>query len=215
MMRGVVHSDHIVQFFDDPVSLAYTVADFLLAGYNHGDNLLVVAKAKNWQAIATRLRRRGCPVANAIERGRLTVLDAHATLAKLTESGRVDRAAFERIVAPLVRRLTAGPMGLSAYGEMVELLAEERNFTGALHLEELWNDLLEKVPFQLFCGYSAAHFVANGDREALARICHAHKHVTTSSADILGEWMAAQVLDEPSSPRHDEPDDQNDNPAWT
>jgi len=72
---------------------------------------------------------------------------------------------------------------------MVELLAEEGNFSAARHLEELWNELAARYSFTLLCGYSAAHFATPTAREALAGICDAHAHLQRSVVDSLAEWL--------------------------
>ena len=50
--RGDVHSEHIVQFFDSVDSLAQSVGGFLAEGYRQGEQLVVVARSRNWEAIS-------------------------------------------------------------------------------------------------------------------------------------------------------------------
>ena len=187
--RGLIESEHIVQLFDTTESLASVVSNFLYDGISSEANLVVIAKPMNWQATARQLAVRGVDVKVLEEHGRLTVLDARSTLDSFMRHGEPDGAAFEATVGSLVRRLAARP--LYAYGEMVDLLAEESDFRAAHKLEELWNELATTVPFKLLCGYCSTHFGPEVTGASLREICRAHTRVSTSAADQLGSWLLA------------------------
>jgi hypothetical protein len=191
VLRGSVCSSHVVQFFDTSASLADGVGRFLAEGFAANETLLVVARPRNWNPIATWLRTRGYAVAGAVKSGRLVVLDAAATLEKFMRAGLPDSVLFDQVVGQLVSELAGrrGASGLRIYGAMVELLAEERNFYGACRLEKLWNELAVRHSFQLLCGYSAAHFASRDAEIALASICQTHTHVQRNSRDLLAEWI--------------------------
>lgn len=203
VVRGTVNSEHVVQLFDSTESLADTVSAFLHDGYRRGDHLLVITKPKHWAASSDRLEERGSPVAAAIAAGRLVVLDAATTMAKFMRNGLPDASLFASTVGELVQRLNAETgAGVSIYGEIVELLAEEGNFRGAQRLETLWNELAERCSFTLLCGYCAAHFVTPGAGAALQEICRSHSRVQTNAADPLGTWLlAANRSESPDGPR--------------
>ena len=187
-------TEHIVHLFDTAESLANAVSAFLNEGWQQGDHLLVVAKPAHWARTSERLERQGCPVPKAIKDGRLVVLDAATTLAKITRAGIIDRQLFLDHVGALVGRLVAESTGVRIYGEMVELLAEEGDLHGAQLLERLWNELSERQPFTLFCGYNAAHFTAAHALPALHAICSAHTRVQTHASDLLGNWLIGREL---------------------
>jgi hypothetical protein len=185
--------EHLVQLFDTPDSLANVVSAFLKEGWDRGDHLLVVAKPAHWARTADRLERRGCPVARATREGRLIVLDAATTLARITRLGVIDRQLFIEHISALVGRLVAESAGIvRIYGEMVELLAEEGDFRSAHVLEHLWNELRDRQPFTLLCGYSAAHFTAAHALPALHAICGAHTRIQKNTSDLLGNWLVGQ-----------------------
>jgi hypothetical protein len=188
VVRGNVRSEHVVQLFDSIESLADCVSAFLAAAYEAGDGLLVVVKPKHWNAIAQGLGSLGCDLPKALRSGRITVLDAAATLRAISRNEMPDKDRFNDVVGKVIRKLAAQGR-IAIYGEMVELLAEEANFTAALHLEELWNGLAEQTSFSLMCGYSSAHFGALPTAERLEEICRAHKHVRTADADPLAGWL--------------------------
>jgi hypothetical protein len=196
--RGDENTEHIVQLFDTPDSLGNVVSAFLNEGWTAGDHLVVVAKPAHWTRIADRLERRGCPVNHAIREGRMTVLDAATTLARLTRYGAVDRQLFMDHIGSLVGRLVAESTGrVRIYGEMVELLAEEGDLRSAQQLEGLWNELGDRQPFVLLCGYSAAHFADARSLPALHAICAAHSRVQTNTSDMLGNWLVGRGADQP------------------
>jgi hypothetical protein len=97
---------------------------------------------------------------------------------------------FDLHIGDLVARL-AGDSGapVRIYGELVEILAEEANFSGAEEFEDLWNRLGIVVPCTLLCGYSSAHFAAPAAGAALQHICRRHTRVHQSRSDMLGNWL--------------------------
>jgi hypothetical protein len=198
--RAAAATEHIVQLFDTPDSLANVVSAFLNDGWARGDSLLVAAKPAHWTKTADRLQRRGCPVTQATREGRLTVLDAATTLARITRFGAIDRQLFFDHIGSLVGRLVSESRnGVRIYGEMVELLAEEGDLRGAQQLEHLWNELGERQAFTLLCGYTAAHFADNRTLPALKAICAAHTRVQKNTSDLLGNWLVGREPHLPSA----------------
>src|SRR5688572_1178946 len=191
VVRRPTTPEHILQLFDTPDSLSNVVSAFLYEGWELGEHLLVVSKPRHWTRIADRLARRGCREAEAVEQGRLTVLDVHATLSGMMRGQHVDAALFRTTLGALVARLAGSGTraGLRVYGELVEVLAEEANFEAARQLEELWNELRAQHPFTLLCGYSAAHFAGRGAAPALRAICDLHTRVQRNASDVLGSWL--------------------------
>jgi hypothetical protein len=189
---GHSRSGHIVQLFDTQESLANAVSAFLNEGWQRGEHLLVAAKPAHWARTSERLEQRGCPVAKGIKDGGLIVLDAATTLAKITRFGVADRQLFLDHIGALVGRLVAESKGVRIYGEMVELLAEEGDLHGAQLLERLWNELSERQPFTLLCGYNAAHFADTNALPALHAICGAHTRVQQHTSDVLGNWLISR-----------------------
>ena len=188
--RAVVH-DHILQLFDTPDSLGNVVSAFLNEGWETGEHLLVIAKPRHWARVADRLARRGCAESEAVEQGRLTVLDVHAVLPGILRGREVDIAAFHATVGALVGRLAhkSTRAGLRIYGELVEVLAEEGNYESAREVERQWNELRRHHQFTLLCGYSAAHFAGPGGAPALRSICAEHTKVQRNASDLLGTWL--------------------------
>ena len=191
VVRGTIVSEHLVHLFDEPASLVDTVATHLHEGWHRGDALLVAMQPRNWVLTSGELELKGCPVTALITSGRLVVYDAATTLAALMVDGEPDRQRFDTNVAAVVRRLCAGWPGLTAYGEMVDILAAEGNFIAAEHLEAFWNDLSTQCSFRLLCGYSSAHFGDARTARHLQRICSQHTGSGATPTDMLASWLLA------------------------
>jgi PAS domain S-box-containing protein len=67
--------------------------------------------------------------------------------------GLPDPQRFLEIIGSIIRQAGERRLRVRAFGEMVALLWEEGNQAGAIHLEELWNDLARIHSFSLFCAY--------------------------------------------------------------
>ena len=192
VVRGTVASEHLVHLFDEPGSLVEIVASHLHDGWQRGDTLLVVARAANLALISAELDASGCPVAELTAKGRIVFLDAATTLATLTVDGDPDREKFRESIGVLVHRLCAeSDHGVTAYGEMVDLLAAQGDFNGAERLEGLWNELSTECSFRLLCGYASAHFGDERSARELHRICDLHTSANSHASDLLATWLLA------------------------
>lgn len=188
-MPQSVSGNHVVQLFDSAESRASCIADLIVDGLAVGERVLVVCTGATWRAAARTLGARGFDFERAVANAELTVFDAAEALESLLRAGRPDRKRFEESVGALVRRLRPANGAFRVYGEIVDLLAAERDFVGARQLELLWSELLEDCPFALFCGYSAAHFGDPHSASALRSICRCHTDVRTVQDDELGAWL--------------------------
>ena len=192
VVRGRIASEHLVHLFDDTPSLVETVARYLSDGWRRGDRLLVVARAANWMLIAEELRSSGCPVEELVDGGQLHALDAATTLASFTIDGEPDRDAFRRQIGDLVRQQCAETAaGVTAYGEMVDLLAGQGNIIAAERLESFWNDLSAECSFRLLCGYSSSNFGDAHRARHLEGICAHHSGADAGTTDLIGTWLLA------------------------
>jgi hypothetical protein len=185
-----VSSDHIVQSYDTVESRVQHVAAFLAEGYAEGEPLIVVARPVNWAAMIEPLEHLGVPVREAATSGRLVVKDADDTLRRLSRNGSPDKSLFEEVVArPVIAMARASGRRVRAYGEMVDILAQRSDFNDAVALELLWNDLSDRTPIFLLCGYCSAHFVSTGTHGALRDICRSHTGVRGHAQDPLAAWV--------------------------
>jgi hypothetical protein len=189
VVRGDSRSAHLVQLFDGPESLAAALSPLVREGLDEGGTVLAILVPDHWKLISKLLARGGVMPASAMARGQLIVRNAADLLAAFMRRGSVDEKLFDSTVGALVRKMRKGGAPLRVFGEMVDLLAFEGNFTAALRLEHLCNELAERETFTLFCGYSAAHFGDPRAAEALKRICLAHSHVRSCDGDMLASYL--------------------------
>ena len=199
VLGGAIASEPLVQFFDSDESRAECVAQFLADGYRLGEPAIVVAKPANWALVFEQLKSSGIPVQDAINDGTIVVKDAHDTLQRLSRNGLPDAGAFEENVGKAVAGLAKRGGRVRAYGEMVDMLAQRGDLAEAIKLEHLWNQLGERVPFMLLCGYAAAHFVASATHRALREICGAHTGVHRHAQDPLATWLLNSAHNAPGA----------------
>lgn len=191
-------SDHIVQFFETTDTLAASVAGFLHAGLDAGDNLLVLARPSHRDAVTNALAARGASTAALVSDGRLTLMDACAAVDLIVRRGVPDASLFDETIGSLVRKLgDTSRAGVHVYGELVDLLAEEGNFGAVEALEDLWNGLAAVERFTLLCGYQAAHFGPWSAGGALRRICAKHTRVDRHGGDLLANWLLRATVGPP------------------
>ncbi len=168
---------HVVQFYDDSESLFETVAGFLGAGLKANDRLLVVAKPAHREGILRQLEPMGGKA--ALASGQLTMFDAGDMLATFMVGSSPDPGLFRGALSQWLARVTNGDAHarVRVYGEMVDLLWGEGNTSGAIRLEELWNEASRAHSFSLLCAYLMGHFYCEGDSARFMEVCRNHSHV--------------------------------------
>src|SRR4051812_523671 len=88
--RVMKRSDHFVQFYEDDRALVDSVAGFVGAGLELGENCIVVATPAHQEAIDVCLALRGLDLAALRARQQYVTLDADETLSRIRETvGRV------------------------------------------------------------------------------------------------------------------------------
>ena len=182
---GSSHCEHVVQFYDDDAFLVQTVGEFLRDGVRAGEPLLVIATADHRDAIARYLAAHGNDVDQMVAQGRLTMLDAATTLAGFMVDGKPDESLFDRVVGSALACARSSQHGRRrAYGEMVDLLWRAANGDAALRLEDLWNELTQRLSFALLCGYAMDTFRDEPDGGRFAEVCRRHSRVVPTEGFV-------------------------------
>ena len=192
---------HHVHFFDNDESLAGAVAGHLGAAVLGGESAVVLATPDHRELITAVLTAAGVDVAAGVADGRLLLHDAAGTLARLTTGGSIDATAFDEAVGGLVRRAAASGRPVRAYGEMVALLWDAGDVTGAMDLERLWNELGATLPFSLFCAYPSHLFSHPSAAEAFPEVCHLHSGVTGGAPAAAGSEVTRRFSASALTPR--------------
>lgn len=150
-------------------------AEFLAEGLRRGENALVVAEPARGEALRRMIE---API------DRLVLVGAQKMLDRFMEGGMPVPERFDASVGRLVRESLYGhgATGLRVYGEMVDLLWREGCRSGAVQLEELWEQLLQRHQFSLFCAYSVDGFALAP--AALEGICSRHHRLVAEDPKL-------------------------------
>ena len=195
---------HVVQFYGHDEELAERVAGYLLGALESGGVAIVIATPEHRREFEVRLAQAGVDLAAARDRDAYLALDADETLRELMAAGRLDDAAFDRVIGALIRAAGADGRPVRAYGEMVALLWDGGLVNAAIQLEAMWNELGRRHSFSLFCGYRADSVTR--DVDAFAQVCHLHQAVAggVAAGGLGGPAVRtfAFARDAPAAARH-------------
>jgi len=167
---------HAVRFYDSDRSLARIVADFLAEGVRTGNPGIVVATPIQRAGIIRELMSGSLDVVE-LERSReLLFLDARETLATFMRDGKPDPNRFRDRMCEVLQTVCRGRADCTVriFGQMVDVLWQERETDAAIRLEILWNHLARTKAFSLLCGYSMGHFYKDAHVDD---VCRQHSHV--------------------------------------
>ena len=175
----VVHS---VQFYDRHEALIGRLRSIVVSGLELGNSVLLVVTPEHRRQLSHALERFEFEIRHAEKEGRFVMCDAEETLASFMIEDRPQGDRFLYSVGNLLSEFDSD-RGLTVFGEMVAVLWDAGNKLGALELETLWNDLLNRRVFHLHCAYPRWQ-VSSGDETGFAAICDHHSHVIGRSPGL-------------------------------
>lgn len=178
-------SRHAVKFYEHDSALTEALGNHIGAALAAGDTAIVIATEAHRAALLEELRLRKINVSSALKAGRFIELDAAETLAKFMVGGGPDKSKFDETIGALVSHASARRKPgrqLVTFGEMVALLWSEGKRDATIRLEELWNELAERHPFDLLCGYPIGIFDRMEHRQLFFSICGEHTHVNPTES---------------------------------
>jgi anti-sigma regulatory factor (Ser/Thr protein kinase) len=179
---AIATGEHAVEFYERDELLALSVSSFLGAGLIRGEAALVVATPEHRLAFEDVLLAAGVDLRSAAAEGRYVALDAAEVLATFMSGASAEPRRFRREVGQQVARLTEDRRPLRIYGEMVAILWEAGNVTGAIELEELWNSLGADASFSLLCAYRSSTMQGLDQEHEL--VCGAHHRTIAEPAPV-------------------------------
>jgi hypothetical protein len=91
--------------------------------------------------------------------------------------GMPDRALFQARIGSIVSAMQTRWDGVRVFGEMVDLLWQDDLRAAAARIEEFWNDLRDRQPFALLCGYGMECLAPDSYAGSLQTICRSHTHL--------------------------------------
>lgn len=203
---GVAAHDHAVNFYDDDVEAVASIARYVAEGLNNGERVVVLATPAHRRALDLILEQT-IDLAWARGAARYIAFDAAGTLDTFMADGSPDRDRFMACIGGIVAAARADGSTVRAFGEMVALLWDEGNVTGAIELESLWNELAQHYPFSLLCAYHTSAF-DDARLVDIGLVCDLHTAVVgpssydsepTSPAVVVGDLHSEVFLPVPEA----------------
>jgi signal transduction histidine kinase len=171
---STAHShEHLVQFYENDDYLINLVGEYLA----EGEKGIVIMTPPHIEMLKEYISNSPLPY-------ELIMLDAQETLDKFMENGLPVMEKFYSVIGGLISTTLKDmqTVNLKTYGEMVALLWENGNQSGAIALEELWNELQNVYKFTLLCAYPIHGFNGDSHSQPFLDICKTHTKVLPSEA---------------------------------
>jgi hypothetical protein len=171
---------HTVQFYTEDEFLLKGLCGFVRTALSDGQSVVLIMTRAHRKGLDECLRLAGVKVTGAAKAGRYISLDAAQTLATFMDGAAPARKKFFSKIGSLISRAKRAALAkdkpVAVFGEMVAVLWEQKQFTAAIELEKLWNDLIKTHNIYLRCAYPASGF--DGDMKVpYATICAEHSQV--------------------------------------
>lgn len=170
-------TEHFVQFYEADGFLLNSLTGFIGSALKSGHGAIVVATKAHRDGLDELLLENGLDLATASKSGLYVSIDAAETLSAFMVKGLPEPQRFSDVIGGLVSQVSHGRTRVKAFGEMVALLWAEGNYTGAIRLEELWNDLQKSHSFSLFCAYPMNSFGGEKLAGPMTGVCTTHTRV--------------------------------------
>lgn len=170
-MEKIEHGHHLVHFYKSSQALAEAVCSYVVPGITRGDGIILIAQDKNLKHFQMLLENRAIDVTMARAFGQIFLVDANETLSKFMKDGLPQAQPFFETVSPILEKMRRRFPVMRAYGEMVDILLDQKNFKAVIKLEQLWSELSKIYQFSLLCGYAN-----QADENIIREICNNHTH---------------------------------------
>ncbi len=160
---------HVVQFYSDEAALIQSVSRYVIEGLDARKSVVLITSRERQDALFSFLDQFS---------GDLVVLDSERTLGELFPDGKFSPRRFDAIVGGAMREAVSRSRshGVSAYGDMVDVLWRRGRLNDAVELERYWNDLQAQLPFDLYCAYDVDLF-GDFDPDAVAAMLCQHTSI--------------------------------------
>jgi len=173
-------SKHVVQFYGSNHSaLLRHLRRYVAQGLDAGDYVVVIANRALHDAVFA--------VNEITEDGRLELLDSEVALKQLFENGRLNPNRFDQFIGGMLRGVVASARShrVRAYGDMVDVLWRRGRHADAIELERYWNDLQERLPFDLYCAYGIDVFSTDFQAGKISPVLCEHTDVVPGGREEL------------------------------
>ena len=174
----ISESEHLVQFYETDDFLLDSVSKFIGTGLAAGEAGIVIVTKAHCEGLEQRLQADGLDLDAARAEGTYISLDALEMLSTFMIDGSPDPARFAAVIGSMIEQAAQDRRRVRVCGEMVALLWTEGNRAAAIRLEELWNDLRDKISrFSLLCAYAMHGFDGEAYGIQFTEICQQHSRV--------------------------------------
>lgn len=179
--------NHYVQLYQDTTQLADAVCHFIADKLSEQEGIIIVATDPHTDIFCTSLTFRGYDPNALIDKGQLTLLNAHTLLASFMVDGMPNAQLFLKAVGPVFRKVFSQFSSARVYGEMVNILWKNEEKEAAIQLEVLWNALLKDYSFSLLCAYEIDNLNHVNYTDALDCVCTTHTHLLSPQEPLQFE----------------------------
>jgi hypothetical protein len=192
------NGEHIAEVYDTVPALAQPVSHFVRSGLKSGESAVLIVSTDHWMTFQAQLEDDGLDVVQARSEGRLVILNAEDCLSKFMDEDQPQWGPFRSLIRPVLdsARAASPIKKVRAFGEMVDILWQQKNLAGAHRLEQFWNDLNRLIPFSLFCAYRMDIFDEATYDKFFGNICRTHTHVFPSTHHGMLETAVAAATEE-------------------
>lgn len=179
LLAAPAPASHIVQIYDSDDFLAAGVALFAAEGLRRGEAVLLTGTQHHLRGVRRALGSSGIDTDAAIQEGRLSVSDVHASVQAVLVDGMPDPERFQTAAGDALGKACADPRfsGARWWGEMSNVLYQGGDEKGSLLAEELGDAAAKKHGFTLFCSFLCDRFDPGSYDGMLQHVCGKHSHV--------------------------------------
>lgn len=167
---------HVVDFYEHEPEIVDALTAYVLEGWDRHETVVLVATEAHRRDTDAALAAAGAGPVAARAAGHYVTLDAAETLRTFLVDGLPQPEAFATQIGGLLEGLLGRGRPVRVFGEMVALLWQNGNVTGALDLESQWNALAARLPFELLCAYPT-QVLGESWLSDLRRMCELHSQL--------------------------------------
>lgn len=170
--------NHHVQLYESEEHLFKIVSSFIVPAIKSDDAVVIIAGKRRIEALEVCFREQSVSTERIKHQHQLVFVDAEMLAdTVLSDGSTFESEKVEQFLVELFTRVQKNYRRVFVYGELVNILCERGNHTGALELEQLWSRFVLGRDITLLCGYDMNNFKDGGLNNIFDRICHQHTQI--------------------------------------
>ncbi|NVB85778.1 MAG: hypothetical protein HOV81_45870 [Kofleriaceae bacterium] len=148
----------MVTFFEDDGEFLSIVTDFVKAGLDAGDSVVVVATGEHLAKLDIEYARLQIDVKAAELVGRYIQLDTNDVYPTLLSQGWPDQDCFDTVMAEVLQRGRMPGRVVRCIGEIVAVVWARGEHAATIRLEHMWKKLVDVEHMVILCMYPRRAF---------------------------------------------------------